>query len=449
MINNFNTYEKFIFIEKNSELLNNKENILIVGSGGREHAIGWKISQSPNVGKIYYSPGNGGTFENIEVNQNDFEKIASYAKNNSCLTIVGPEEPLSLGIVDYFNNKKLRIFGPTMNAAKLESSKIFAKEFMIKNNIPTANFQSFDDANEARKYVSSTDGNVVVKADGLASGKGVFVCNSQFEAIEAINKLMIKKEFGISGEKIIIEEKIFGDEVSFIGISDGKVILPLATSQDHKRAYDDDKGPNTGGMGSYSPAPLVDETLYKKIMDKIMIPTIGHMKNNNIPFKGFLYAGLMINNETNEPYVLEYNVRLGDPECQSILTRMESDLYEYIDASVEERLNQMLPIKWKSDPSVCVVLVEKGYPNKYEKGHKILGLNNINNPKTVVFHAGTQKNEKGEIITTGGRVLSVTSTGENFSEAISNTYQEIKKISFGEKNSQYYRQDIGRRVVGF
>ncbi|NOJ28907.1 MAG: phosphoribosylamine--glycine ligase, partial [Nitrososphaeraceae archaeon] len=288
--------------------MDNKENVLIVGSGGREHSIGWKISQSPRVNKIYYAPGNGGTFENINIGQNDFEKIASYAKNNSCLTIVGPEEPLSLGIVDFFNQEKLRIFGPTRTAAKLESSKIFAKEFMNKHGIQTARYQSFDNADQAKEYVSGTDGHLVVKADGLASGKGVFVCDTHVDVIRAIDKIMINKEFGKSGEKIVIEEKITGEEISFIGISDGNTILPLATSQDHKRAFDDDKGPNTGGMGSYSPAPIVDEILQSKIMDKIMIPTIRHMKYDNNPFKGFLYAGLMINKETREPYVLEYNI---------------------------------------------------------------------------------------------------------------------------------------------
>lgn len=441
-------FEKFNFTKKNIETLSDKENILIVGSGGREHAIGWKISQSPKINKIYYAPGNGGTSENIDINPNDFEKMASFAKNNSCLTIVGPEEPLSLGIVDFFNKEKLRIFGPTREAAKLESSKIFAKEFMLKNNIPTAKYESFKDVDEAKKFVLNTDGNVVVKADGLASGKGVIVCNKQVEAIHAIEKLMIKKEFGSAGEKIIIEEKISGEEVSFIGISDGNVILPLATSQDHKRAYDNDQGPNTGGMGSYSPAPIIDKSLQEKIMNMIMIPTIKNMKNNGIPFKGFLYAGLMIDNK-KEPHVLEYNVRLGDPECQSILPRMTSDLYEFIDASVEEKLILMPAIKWKNDPAICVVVVEKGYPNDYEKGNKIFGLENINKDKTIVFHAGTKKNQKGEVITSGGRVLGIASTGKNFTDAISNSYQEIRKISFGEKNTQFFRQDIGRRVIDY
>lgn len=430
-------------------MIDNKENVLIVGSGGREHSIGWKISQSPRVNKIYYAPGNGGTFENINIGQNDFEKIASYAKNNSCLTIVGPEEPLSLGIVDFFNQEKLRIFGPTRTAAKLESSKIFAKEFMNKHGIQTARYQSFDNADQAKEYVSGTDGHLVVKADGLASGKGVFVCDTHVDVIRAIDKIMINKEFGKSGEKIVIEEKITGEEISFIGISDGNTILPLATSQDHKRAFDDDKGPNTGGMGSYSPAPIVDEILQSKIMDKIMIPTIRHMKYDNNPFKGFLYAGLMINKETREPYVLEYNIRLGDPECQSILTRMNSDLYEYIDASIKGKLNQMQPIEWKNEPSVCVVLVESGYPDSFEKGHKIFGLENINSNETIVFHAGTKKDENGDIITAGGRVLGVTSTGKNFSEAISNSYREIDKISFGQNNTLFYRKDIGKRVMGY
>jgi len=288
-------------------------NILVVGSGGREHALSWKLSQSDKVGTVFTAPGNGGTENNIPINVNDLDELANFAQKNNCLTVVGPEDPLAAGIVDYFNQRNLKVFGPSRLAAQLESSKIWAKNFMKRNYIPTARFEIFDDAQKAQDYVKSLDHNVVVKADGLAAGKGVIVCNSIEEAIVAIQTILVKKTFGEAGNRIIIEERIDGIEASYIALSDGEIAIPMATSQDHKRIFDDDKGPNTGGIGAYSPTPIITDSLAEKIQKKIIDKTIQSMKNEGISFKGFLYAGIMIRN--GEPFVLEYNVRMGDPEC--------------------------------------------------------------------------------------------------------------------------------------
>jgi len=320
-------------------------NILVIGSGGREHALSWKLSQSSKVETVFTAPGNGGTENNVPIDVNDIDGLADFAQKNNCFTVVGPEVPLSEGIVDKFNQKNLKVFGPSKMAAQLESSKIWAKNFMKRNDIPTARFEIFDDANDAQKYVQSLDYNVVVKADGLAAGKGVIVCNSTAEAESAIDTILIKKTFGDAGNRIIIEERIDGIEASFIAISDGEVAIPMASSQDHKRIFDDDKGPNTGGMGAYSPTPIIDDTLAKKIQENVIDKTIQSMKNEGIIFKGFLYAGIMLRDGT--PYVLEYNVRMGDPECQPITMRMDFDLYDYFVASVDGTLSSMPPIIFK------------------------------------------------------------------------------------------------------
>ena len=308
-------------------------NILVIGSGGREHALSWKLSQSSKVETVFTAPGNGGTENNVPIDVDDIDGLANFAQKNNCFTVVGPEVPLADGIVDKFNQKNLKVFGPSKMAAQLESSKIWAKNFMKRNDIPTARFEIFDDANKAQKYVQSLDYNVVVKADGLAAGKGVIVCNSTAEAESAIDTILIKKTFGDAGNRIIIEERIDGIEASFIAISDGEVAIPMASSQDHKRIFDDDKGPNTGGMGAYSPTPIIDDTLAKKIQENVIDKTIQSMKNEGITFKGFLYAGIMLRD--GKPYVLEYNVRMGDPECQPITMRMDFDLYDYFVASVD------------------------------------------------------------------------------------------------------------------
>ena len=419
------------------------KNVLIVGSGGREHALGWKLSKSKSVQNVFFSPGNGGTSKNLEFKITDFEKIRSYALKNDCMIVVGPEEPLTKGIVNELSNS-VKIFGPTKEAAQLESSKSFAKLFMKNNNILTTDFSIFTDPETAIEYIRNTEKQLVIKADGLAAGKGVIVCDSEKEAIDAINRIMIKKEFGDSGDKVVIEERIYGNEVSFIGISDGKKIIPVATSQDHKRIYDDDKGPNTGGMGSFSPSPLVDNVLFNDIMKNIMEKTINSMQNHNNPFKGFLYAGLMIEKETSKPYVLEFNARMGDPECQPIMMRMKSDLYEYLDASIDENLDILPDIEWSEKPAICVVMAEKGYPIKNEKGNVIYGLDSKFGDDIMVFHAGTILKDN-KVLTNGGRILGVTALGENFNAARINAYSAVKMIHWGH-NYQYYRNDIGKRL---
>jgi len=411
---------------------------LVVGSGGREHSLGWKLSQSPKVEKVYTAPGNGGTENNVAIPVDRIEELAEFAQKNNCFTVIGPEAPLALGIVDFFEEKNLKIFGPNKKAAQLESSKIWAKNFMKKNNILTAKFEIFDDAEKAIKYVKSINHQVVIKADGLAAGKGVIVCNSTAEALSAVDTILVKKTFGDAGNRIIIEERIDGIEASYISLSDGNFAISMATSQDHKRIYENDMGPNTGGMGAYSPTPLIDESLGKKIQNNIIDKTIDAMKNEQIPFKGFLYAGVMI--KDGEPYVLEYNVRMGDPECQPIIMRMDSDLYDYLLASTEGTLSSLPPISWKNQSAVCVVLASKGYPEAYPKNEEITGLD-FSSENTFVFHAGT-KTENGKVLTNGGRVLGVTALGNSLQEAISTAYFTVEKISWPNK---YCRKDIGKK----
>ena len=417
--------------------------VLIIGSGGREHALGWKISQSKH--KIYFTPGNGGTAENVDIRQNDIAKLASFAKAKGLLTIVGPEEPLSLGIVDAFEKEGLRIFGPSKSAAMLEASKAFAKEFMHDAGIPTAEFAIFADAQKAKDYVARQKKPLVVKADGLAVGKGVVVCDTADQAIAAIDSMMTKKEFGDAGNRIVIEERLTGEEASFIALCDGETIMPLASSQDHKRISDGDRGPNTGGMGAYSPAPVVDKDLHEKIVKQVMEPVIKTMKRRGTPFKGFLYAGIMVG-EGGEPRVLEFNARMGDPECQPIMMRMESDLYEYVDAAVDGRLDSMPPIEWKGQTAVCVVMAARGYPGSYEKGRVIEGLNSGFGSDVMVFHAGTARDPQNRIVTNGGRVLGVTALGRDARQAIDNAYSAVRKIRWGE-NGHHYRTDIARRAI--
>ncbi len=417
-------------------------NILVVGSGGREHALSWKLSQSSKVDKVFTAPGNGGTKNNVSIDIEDLDSLAEFAKKNNCFTVVGPEAPLAAGIVDKFNKMNLKIFGPSKSAAQLESSKIWAKKFMKRNGIPTARFEIFDDPKKAEEHVKSLDYNVVVKADGLAAGKGVIVCNSTDEAISAINTILVKKTFGEAGNRIIIEERIDGIEASYIALSDGNIAIPMATSQDHKRIFDDDQGPNTGGMGAYSPTPIVDEVLGKKIQEKIINKTIEAMKNEDIAFKGFLYAGIMILD--NQPYVLEYNVRMGDPECQPITMRMDFDLYDYFVASVDGTLSSMPAPLWKDQSAVCIVLASEGYPESYPKNEAISGLDHVAED-AFVFHAGT-KMEHGKILSNGGRVLGVTALGNSLESAISNAYVFAEKISWPHK---YCRKDIGKKGLGY
>ncbi len=413
-------------------------NVLVIGSGGREHSLSWKLSQSSKVEKVYTAPGNGGTENNVPIPVDRIEDLAEFAQKNNCFTVVGPEAPLALGIVDFFEEKNLKIFGPNKKAAQLESSKIWAKNFMKRNNIPTAKFEIFDDAKKATEYVKSINHPVVIKADGLAAGKGVIVCNSTEEALSAIDTILVKKTFGEAGNRIIIEERIDGVEASYISLSDGNFAISMATSQDHKRIYDNDMGPNTGGMGAYSPTPFIEKSMAKKIQEKIIDKTIDAMKNEGASFKGFLYAGVMI--KDNEPCVLEYNVRMGDPECQPIMMRMDSDLYDYLLSSTEGTLSSLPPISWKNQSAVCVVLASKGYPEAYPKNEEITGLD-FSSDETFVFHAGT-KNENDKVLTNGGRVLGVTALGDSLQQAISNAYSAADKVNWPNK---YSRLDIGKK----
>jgi len=413
-------------------------NVLVVGSGGREHAMGWKLAQSPKVDKVYFAPGNGGTQNNVNISSDDIEGLAKFAKENGCVTVVGPEVPLSNGIVDEFVKKGLRVFGPTKNAAQLESSKIWAKNFMKRNGILTARFEVFDDPAKAIEFAKSVDYPLVVKADGLAAGKGVIVCNDSAEAVDAINKMLVQKNFGNAGSKIILEERIDGVEASFIALSDGNTAYSMATSQDHKRIYDGDKGPNTGGMGTYSPTPVIDDSTANEIQKNVIEKTISYMKQEGIVFKGFLYAGIML--KDGKPYVLEFNARMGDPECQPIMMRLDSDLFEYIQASIDGTLSSLPLMSWKKHSAVCVMLASKGYPESYLKDEEILGLDDVT-PHSEVFHSGT-RNENGKTLTSGGRVLGVTAVGETLEIAIANAYLRVGQINWPSK---YYRTDIGKK----
>ena len=417
-------------------------NVLVIGSGGREHALSWKLSQSNKVETVFTAPGNGGTENNVSIDVDDLDGLADFAKKNNCFTVVGPEAPLAAGIVDKFNEKNLPVFGPTKSAAQLESSKIWAKNFMKRNDIPTARFEIFDDAKKAQDYVKSLEYNVVVKADGLAAGKGVLVCNSTDEALSAIDTILVKKTFGDAGNKIIIEERIDGIEASFIALSDGQIAIPMASSQDHKIIFDNDKGPNTGGMGAYSPTPIVNDDLAKKIQESVIDKTIQSMKNEGITFKGFLYAGIMLRD--GQPYVLEYNVRMGDPECQPITMRMDFDLYDYFVASSDGKLSSMPKIIWNKKFAVCIVLASKGYPESYLKDEEISGFDSVSND-AYVFHAGTKKTD-GKILSNGGRVLGVTALGDSLQSAIDNAYDAAAKITW---NSKFCRTDIGKKGLDY
>lgn len=418
-------------------------NVLIVGSGGREHALGWKLSQSPKVENTFFASGNGGTSENIPIAPSEIGKLIDFCRKNNCFTVVGPEEPLSRGIVDSFEDAGLKIFGPSKEAAILETSKVWARNFMKKYGIRAADFQTFDDIERAKDYVQKSAKPLVIKADGLAAGKGVIVCDSKQEAFDALDRIMVAKEFGDAGRSVVVEERLEGEEASFIAMTDGKTIIPLASTQDHKRIYDDDKGPNTGGMGAYSPTPLIDEKLNETIMRDVMQKTVAGMRSEGRKFKGFLYAGLMIQN--GKPYVLEFNVRMGDPECQPIMMRMESDLFEYMEHCVNGRLDDLEVMKWSQRAAVCVVMASKGYPSNYEKGKVITGLDRIKTNTVFVFHAGTARKNAG-IVTNGGRVLGVTALGDGIENAIKNAYNAVGMISW---DGAYYRRDIGRKALKY
>lgn len=418
--------------------------VLVIGGGGREHAIVWKLSQSRRVDKIYCMPGNAGISEIAECIDvhNDLEALLDFVKYEWIdLTIVGPEEPLSKGIVDLFEKEGRKIIGPNKMAAMLEASKVFAKDFMRRYGIPTAEYRVFTSYLHAEDYVRVKGTPIVIKADGLAAGKGVFVAKTVDEAIEALRLIMKERVFGDAGERVVVEDFLDGEEASFMAFCDGKTVIPMVSSQDHKRVYDNDEGPNTGGMGAYSPAPVITEEIKKIIMNKIMLPVIRGMRSEGIKYKGILYAGLMIKN--GFPYVLEFNCRFGDPETQSVLTRLKTDLVDISFAMIEERLSEM-ELEWRPEASVCVVLASRGYPGKYEKGKVIDGIDKLKGLNDLyVFHAGTGFNN-GDLVTSGGRVLGVTALGKDIKEARDKVYNAIKEIHF---DGMHFRKDIALKAL--
>jgi phosphoribosylamine--glycine ligase len=420
--------------------------VLVVGSGGREHALVWKIAQSKLVDKIFCAPGNGGIkglAECIDIRGDDISKLLDFARREKTnLTVVGPEIPLSLGIVDEFRDAGLKIFGPGKRAARLESSKVFAKELMRKYKVPTAEFRIFDNPQEATRFINQKGAPCVVKADGLAAGKGVIVCKTAQEAGRAVNSIMQERIFGEAGNRIIIEDCLQGQEASIIVITDSKEVIPLASSQDHKKVNDFDLGANTGGMGAYSPAPIVTQELFDEILQKIIYRIIDGLVKEGIDYKGALYAGIMITKEG--PKVLEFNVRFGDPENQAIMPRLKSDLVEVILATTEGKLSRFKRLFWNNRACVCVVCASGGYPGDYEKGKEILGLEEADRMKdVVVFHAGTKK-LSDKYVTNGGRVLGVTGLGDTIKYAIDKTYEAVEKIHF---EGMHYRKDIGRKAI--
>ncbi|WP_299979039.1 phosphoribosylamine--glycine ligase [Desulfobacula sp.] len=419
--------------------------ILVVGGGGREHTMVWKISKSPLVEKIYCAPGNAGTHtlaESVPISAEDIDALAAFAKENEIdLTVVGPEGPLVSGIADVFEKMGLKVFGPSKAAARLEGSKDFSKQHMFKYNIPCAMGKAFTDTGKAKAYAKALGAPCVVKADGLAAGKGVIICSTLEEANEAIDSMINDNAFGDAGAIVVVEECLKGEEASFIALTDGKTILPLPESQDHKRIFDNDEGPNTGGMGAYSPAPVLDYSLREKAMNDVMIPAVEGMAKEGTPFKGVLYAGLMV--DKDQIKVLEFNTRMGDPETQPILMRLENDLVPLMEACCDGTLHNY---STKIDPraAMCVVISSGGYPGSYETGEEIFGLDEANKVKdTVVFHAGTAlKDDK--VVSSGGRVLGVTSLGDSVKEAIDRAYEACAKISF---NKHFYRKDIGAKAL--
>ena len=419
--------------------------VLVIGGGGREHALVWKISQSPRVSKIFCAPGSAAIGERaaiVPIAVEQIEKLAEFAaKEKIDLTVVGPELPLTLGIADLFEARGLKIFGPNKAAAQLEGSKAFAKEILQQNGIPTAASETFTDALAAKEYLARQTAPYVIKADGLAGGKGVIICQSLAEAEAAIDEILVRKAFGAAGDKLVIEEFLAGEEASFMVLTDGAHMLPLASSQDHKRVFDDDQGPNTGGMGAYSPAPIVTATMHERILGEIVTPLLAGLKKQNIDYRGVIYVGLMIT-ETG-PKVLEFNARFGDPECQPIMMRLKSDLIPLLEAAIERRLDRV-KAEWHEASAVCIVLTAKGYPGSYDRGAEIHGLGRLADWQSgFVFHAGTAKKEN-RWVTSGGRVLGVTARGRKIADAVDEAYGAVAKISW---DGMHYRKDIARRAL--
>ena len=424
--------------------------VLVVGSGGREHALIWKLKQSPSVEQLFCAPGNAGTgldCTNVDISATDIPQLISFAQKQQIdLTIIGPEAPLVMGIVDEFQKAGLRVFGPSRKASELEGSKKFAKEVMRKANVPTADFRVFTNAAEAISYIEEREegDRFVIKADGLAAGKGVTVCSNNEEARAAIKRMLIQREFGEASQRIVVEDRLEGEEASLLAFVDGNTIVPLEAAQDHKAAHDGDVGPNTGGMGAYSPTPVVTMEIVDTVVEKILIPMVHEMNKEGRPFRGCLYAGLMLTNQG--PKVLEFNVRLGDPETQAVLFRLKSDLAQIMYAAAEGKLDQIEPLEWDPRPAVCVVMASGGYPGDFEKGHPIRGLEEAALvPETKVFHAGT-KLDGGQIVNDGGRVLGVTAIGETISEAKLRAYQAVKCIRW---DGAWCRKDISDKATRY
>ena len=423
--------------------------VLVVGGGGREHALSWKLAQSKHVDTVFVAPGNPGTSNeakivNIEVQATEIEQLIHFAKCESIdLVVVGPEDPLVAGIVDEFTKIDIKCFGPTAKAAQLEGSKAYAKRFMQKYRIPTAAYQSFSDPHSAKEYLKNSVYPMVIKADGLAAGKGVFIVENFAMAEKSIDEMMTDQKFGDAGETLVIEEFLKGEEASFIAMVDGVKILPLASSQDHKAIEDGDVGLNTGGMGAYSPTLFVDDDLQTKIMDEIMLPTVHGMANEGIPYRGFLYAGLMISDQ-NEPKVLEFNCRFGDPETQPIMMRLSSDLVELIQSCFDGTI-ESFPIEWDERSALGIIMASSGYPEKYETGLEISGLDTMDQsyPDVKIFHSGTTI-RNGNIVTNGGRVICVTALGSDVRQAQKIAYDAVKKVTW---NGVYYRTDIGDKAM--
>ncbi len=429
--------------------------VLIIGNGGREHALAWKIKQSPRVTDVFVAPGNAGTARdavNVPIAAEDIAGLIKFAKSEQIgLTVVGPEAPLALGVVDAFESEKLRIFGPSQAAAQLEASKAFCKNLLRQADVPTADFQVFRDPDDAMRFIKGRFPGerdrcpVVVKADGLAAGKGVIVCKRRDDALDAIDRISRRKEFGKAGSQMIIEERLEGPEASVLAITDGRTILPLPPAQDHKPAFDGDAGPNTGGMGAYCPTPVVDDALMAWIEEHVLVPTVHTMKRNRKPFRGVLYAGLMITPQSG-PKVLEYNCRFGDPECQPLIMRLKSDLMDILEAVVDQKLDQIDAPEWDPRPAICVVMASQGYPGDYKKGLPITGIEAADElPDVKVFHAGTRL-ENDVVLTDGGRVLGVTAVGDSISVAKLNAYTAVQKIRWA---GAWCRKDISDKALQY
>ncbi len=427
--------------------------VLVVGNGGREHAITWKVAQSPRVDRVFVAPGNAGTGlhgENVDLAVSDTAGLVKFAKQNDIgLTVIGPEVPLCDGIVDVFESEGLKVFGPDKSAAQLEGSKVFCKNVLRAADVPTADFQEFRDASSAERFINERYGEtpedcpVVVKADGLAAGKGAIVCKTRDDALEAINLIARERQFGDAGNRMIIEDRMSGTEASILAITDGKTILTLPPAEDHKRAHDNDAGPNTGGMGAYCPTPSIDQQTLTWVESNVLVPTVHVMKRNRNPFRGILYAGLMLTPQG--PKVLEYNVRFGDPECQPMLMRLKTDFVDILEATVDRRLGEIGQLEWDPRPSVCVVMASEGYPGAYEKGKVIRGLDEAATLEdVVVFHAGTTTNDAGEVVTNGGRVLGVTALGDTVAAAKLQAYKAVKCIRW---DGAWCRKDISDKAM--